>query len=193
MTGQNIAYKRVSSVDQNLDRQLDGVEGIDRVFEEKISGYKKDRPELEKCLNYVREGDTLHVHSLDRLARNLSHLLKIVSFLREKNVTLRLHKEGWTFGAKMKPMDRFMLQIFGSVAEYERELIRERQAEGIAVAKANGKFLGRKPIDKELRQQIKRDALGVPNKKLVAKAHGVSVATVYNILREPVNVEEVNS
>lgn len=184
MTGQNIAYRRVSSVDQNLDRQLDGVKGIDRVFEEKISGSKKDRPELQRCLNYVREGDTLHVHSLDRLARNLAHLLEIVAFLRNKNVTLKLHKEGWTFGAKMKPMDKFMLQIFGSVAEYERELIRERQAEGIAIAKANGKLWGRKPIQPDLREQIREDAAKTSNKKIIAKAHGVSVATVYNILKE---------
>ena len=127
---QNVGYRRVSSRDQNFDRQLTWVE-LDRVFDEKASARTADRPQLKACLGYVRAGDTLHVHSIDRLARNLTDLTAIVDNLTALGVTVRFHKEAMTFdGREENPMNRLMLQMLGAVAEFERNLINERRREG---------------------------------------------------------------
>lgn len=151
-----VGYKRVSSVDQNPERQLSGLE-LDKVFEDKVSGSTIKRPQLKACLNYLREGDTLFVHSIDRLARNLSDLLQIIQDLMGKGVSLKFIKEGLSFEAESEgnPFQKLQLQILGSVAEFERSLIRERQREGIAKAKEKGKHLGRpKKITDDIRKQI---------------------------------------
>ncbi|MEZ4529298.1 MAG: recombinase family protein, partial [Desulfobacterales bacterium] len=142
--GQNVGYVRVSTILQNEARQLEGVD-LDVVFADKISGRTKNRPELERCLKHLRAGDTLHVHSIDRLARNLRDLESIVSSLAEKGVAVKFHKEGLTFtGEKTNPMNTLMLQVMGACAQFELSMIKERQREGIAIAQKQGKQIGRK-------------------------------------------------
>ena len=140
MKGQNIGYIRVSTVDQNAERQLDGVE-LDKTFTDRCSGKDTRRPQLTACLEFLREGDTLHVHSIDRLARNLQDLQSIVQELNTRKITVTFHKERLTFsGTEDDPFQRLQLQVLGAVAQFERSMIRERQREGIALAKAAGKY-----------------------------------------------------
>ncbi|WP_029461233.1 recombinase family protein [Solidesulfovibrio alcoholivorans] len=183
MIGQHIGYTRTSTTDQNLDRQLDGIE-LDRVFEEQASGKDKNRPVLKECLKYVRQGDTLHVHSIDRLCRNLADLLDIVTEMGNKGVCLRFHKENLSFGCgESDSISRLMLSILGAVAGFERDMIRERQREGIAIAKRQGKHLGRKPsLNDEQIEQIKTRVANGENKKTLANEYGVSRATIYNVI-----------
>src|ERR1700739_4006299 len=136
--GQRIGYQRVSTVDQNTDRQLDGV-GLDKVFTDKASGKDTDRPELSRALDYVRDGDTLVVHSMDRLARNLEDLRRVVRELTGSGVKVEFVKESLTFSGDDSPMNTLLLSMLGAVAEFERSMILERQREGIAIAKAGGK------------------------------------------------------
>ena len=141
--GQRIGYQRVSTVDQNTDRQLDGVE-LDKVFTDKASGKDANRPELHVRIEYVRDGDTLVVHSMDRLARNLEDLRRIVRELTGQGVRVEFVKENLTFAGDDSPMNTLLLSMLGAVAEFERSMILERQREGIALAKAAGKYKGRK-------------------------------------------------
>lgn len=138
----HVAYIRVSTVDQNTDRQLADV-GIefDKVFEDKASGKDTQRPQLQAMLEYVREGDTLHVHSIDRLSRSLEDLISSVKSLNAKGVAVKFHKENLEFTAeKSSPMNDLILNIFGAVAQFERALSKERQMEGIAKAKDKGVY-----------------------------------------------------
>lgn len=144
MSGQNVGYVRVSTIVQSTARQLDGIP-LDRTFEDKASGKDTKRPQLQACLKHLREGDTLHVHSLDRLARNLSDLLEIVTKLVSRGVVIRFHKESLTFTGDENPMSELILNVMGAFAMFERGLIKERQMEGIALAKARGAYKGRKP------------------------------------------------
>lgn len=137
----NIGYIRVSTVEQNTARQLDGVE-LDQVFEDKVSGGTVERPQLAALRRSLRAGDTLHVHSIDRLARSLSDLLGLVDEFRAKGVALHFHKESLVFTGKPDPMQDLMLNMMGAVAQFERAIIRERQAEGIAKAKERGAYKG---------------------------------------------------
>lgn len=142
-----LAYIRVSTVEQNTERQLSGC-GItfDKVYEDKASGGSTNRPELAKLMDYAREGDTIHVHSIDRLARSLDDLRKLVTSWNKKGITVRFHKEGLHFTADdTTPIAELMLNMLGAVAQFERSIIRERQAEGIAKAVSKGKYKGRKP------------------------------------------------
>jgi DNA invertase Pin-like site-specific DNA recombinase len=138
----NISYKRVSSVGQKTDRQLDGLV-FDKEFSDKVSAGTTKRPGLEACLDFIREGDTLHVHSIDRLCRNLSDLQKIVTDLNENGIAIHFHKENLVFTGKNNAMNKLTMQLLGAVAEFEKALINERQLEGIAKAKVAGKHLGR--------------------------------------------------
>lgn len=142
--GHRVGYQRVSTADQNTDRQLDGVE-LDKVFTDKASGKNLDRPELARALDYVRAGDTLVVHSMDRLARNLEDLRRTVRELTRQGVRVEFIKENLTFAGDGSPMNTLLLSMLGAVAEFERSMILERQREGIALAKAAGKYKGRKP------------------------------------------------
>jgi len=180
--GQHVGYIRVSTAGQKTDRQLEGVE-LDRVFEEKRSAKDTKRPVLKECLAYLREGDTLHVHSLDRLARSLLDLQKVVADLTDRGVTLVSHKEGLTFTGEDDPMSRLMLQLMGAVAEFERSLINERAAEGRAIRKAKGLPFGPPPkLNEEQREEVRRMAAeGVP-KTEIAKQFGISRTLVYQIL-----------
>ena len=184
--GQIVGYVRVSSVDQKTVRQLDGMK-LDRCFEDKLSGKNTDRPELIQALGYVREGDTLIVHSMDRLARNLRDLLGMVEQLTKKKVIVRFIKENLTFTGENDDIhSKLLLGVLGSFAEFERAIIRERQREGIAIAKRNGKFGGRKysltvPEVDELKQMA-RDRYG---KVEIAKKFGICRRTVYKYLASP--------
>lgn len=140
---QTIGYLRVSSLTQNTDRQLDGLK-LDRTFEDKVSGKDKNRPQLIAMMLHVREGDTIVIHSMDRLARNLDDLRSIVKELNGRGVKVQFIKEGLTFTGDDSPMSNMMLSIMGAVAEFERAIIKERQKEGVQIAKAAGAYKGRK-------------------------------------------------
>jgi DNA invertase Pin-like site-specific DNA recombinase len=143
MVGQRIGYVRVSSVEQNTDRQLEGLE-LARTFTDKASGKDTQRPELEQLLKFVREGDTVVVHSMDRLARNLDDLRRLVADLTKRGVKIQFVKESLTFTGEDSPMSNLLLSVMGAFAEFERALIRERQREGVALAKQRGAYKGRK-------------------------------------------------
>ncbi len=181
--GENVGYLRVSTTDQSTARQLDGVE-LDLVFEDKASGSNTDRPQLQACLKYVRKGDTLHVHSIDRLARNLQDLLDLVTKITEKGVCVRFHKESLAFGCgDDNAMNVLMLSLLGAVAAFERSLIRERQAEGIAKARQAGKHLGRaRKLSPDQEQEIRRLVAAGEEKKELAARYGVSRQMIYEIL-----------
>ncbi|RMJ05417.1 DNA-invertase hin [Marinobacter litoralis] len=181
MKGHHVAYIRVSSVDQNTDRQLVDV-GIefDETFTDRVSGKNRNRPALQECLRHVRKGDWLHVHSIDRLARNMVDLLDIVEEVTRRGVTLQFHKEKLTFTGEETPFQRLQLQMMGAFAEFERAMINERQREGIEAAKRKGKQIGAKPKlspgqVEEIRALI---AEGVSKKRLAEK-YGVSRQTIY--------------
>lgn len=178
--GQRIGYQRVSTIDQNTARQLDGVE-LDKVFTDKASGKDANRPELARAIDYAREGDTLVVHSMDRLARNLEDLRRIVRELTGQGVRIEFIKESLTFTGEDSAMSTLLLSMLGAVAEFERSMILERQREGIALAKAAGKYKGRKAALTEAQagELRARLAAGEPVTTL-AKEFGVSRQTVYN-------------
>lgn len=178
----NIGYIRVSTVDQKTDRQLDGVD-LDKRYEDKISGASTKRPQLQACLDYLRDGDTLHVHSMDRLARSMRDIEDLVKELTGRGVTVRFHKEGWTFSGKMDATQTLLFQMLGAVSQFERSIIRERQAEGIAKAKAAGKYKGRKPtLSPQQVQEIKDKVAAGAEKKALAQEYGVSRQTLYRVL-----------
>ena len=177
--GQQVGYIRVSSIDQNTIRQLDGL-SLDKTFTEKLSGKDTQRPVLQECLAYIRYGDTLHVHSIDRLARNAKDLLNLVEEMIEKGVNLKFHKNNLTFSPDSKDhMAKLQLTMLAAFAEFERELIKERQREGIAIAKAAGKYAKRRKITDELIAVAKaRTEKGEPLSR-VAKDLKVSRETLY--------------
>jgi DNA invertase Pin-like site-specific DNA recombinase len=184
MDGQRIGYVRVSTFDQNPERQLDGVQ-VARVFTDKASGKDTQRPELERLLAFVREGDTVVVHSMDRLARNLDDLRRVVHGLTERGVRMEFVKESLTFTGEDSPMSNLMLSVMGAFAEFERALIRERQREGIALAKQRGAYRGRKKsLNDEQVAMLKQRVGAGEQKALVARDFGISRETLYQYLRE---------
>lgn len=185
--GQRVGYLRVSSVDQSTARQLDGL-ALDQVFEDKVSGATAERPQLKAALKHCRAGDTLVVHSMDRLARNLGDLKALVDDLTARGVSVEFIKEHQTFRPGHEdPMATLMLHLLGAVAQFERDLIKERQREGIAIAKAKGVYKGRAPkLTPEQVAVIKaRDvANGGKNRAGLAREAGISRETLYQYLRE---------
>ena len=179
MSGQQVGYVRVSSTDQNTIRQLDGL-NLSKTFTEKLSGKDTQRPILQECLAYIRQGDTLHVHSIDRLARNAKDLLNLVEQILAKGVTVSFTKNNLTFSPDNKDhMAKLQLTMLAAFAEFERELIRERQREGIAIAKAEGKYKGRRKITDEVLSLARaRTTNGEPLSR-VAKDLNVSRETLY--------------
>lgn len=164
MRGQRVGYV-LSSFDQNPERQLEGVP-VDRAFTDKASGKDVKRPELDRALAFVREGDILVIHSMDRLARNLDDLRRLVQGLTKRGVAVQFVKEGLTFTGEDSPVATLMLSVMGAFAEFERALIRERQREGIALAKQRGAYRGRKKALSaaqiaELRRQLARRGMTV--------------------------------
>lgn len=181
MTGQQVGYIRVSSEGQNTARQLDGVV-IDKEFTETMTGSVKNRPQLEACLSYLRKGDTLHVHSIDRLARNLRDLQEIIDGLVVKEVTVKFHHENLTFTGDDSPMATLTLQMMGAFAEFERTMTRTRQREGIDAAKKNGKHLGRPKLEKSLvaiATGLKEDGLSVIE---ISNKMNLSRPSIYKLL-----------
>jgi len=143
MTGQRVGYKRVSTIDQNPARQLEGVQ-VDRPFTDKLSGKNTDQPQLQEMLAYIREGDTVVVHSLDRLARNLVDLHDIVKTITDKKASVTFVTENLTFTGDDSPLSVLLLQVLGAFAQFHRMIIREAQREGIAIAKREGVYKGKK-------------------------------------------------
>jgi len=181
--GQRVAYIRVSTEGQNTARQLEGM-SVDRTFEEKVSGKSTDRPELEAMLGYVRQGDEVVVHSMDRLARNLDDLRRLVQQLTKAGVKVTFVKEGMTFTGEDSPMSMLMLSMMGAFAEFERSLILERQREGIEIAKKAGLYKGRKPsLNAAQVEDLKRKLDMGGTKVEVAKQFGISRETLYAYLR----------
>lgn len=180
MTGQSIGYIRVSSDDQNEGRQLEGLQ-LDQRFLDKASGSTTERPQLLACLAYCRKGDTLHVHSMDRLARNLDDLRRLVAELTAKGVIVSFQKEGLSFTGDDNPMSKLLLSMMGAFAEFERSIIRERQREGIALAKTKGVYTGghKKLSPTEAAALKEQHALGIP-KSVLARRFGISRPAVYN-------------
>lgn len=180
--GYRVGYVRVSSADQNTARQLDGIE-LDKVFTDKASGKDTKRPQLIEAIEFLREGDTLVIHSMDRLARNLKNLLEIVEALTTRGVQVQFIKENLTFSGDDSPFNKLMLAMLGGVAEFERAMIRERQREGIAIAKANGVYRGRKPkLTDDLVLEAKSRIAGGEKKAAIARTLGVSRQTLYSYL-----------
>jgi DNA invertase Pin-like site-specific DNA recombinase len=183
MTGHKIGYIRVSSEDQNTGRQLDGLK-LDRMFEDKISGKSTDRPALQEMLRFVREGDHLYVHSMDRLARNLIDLRQMVKDLTDRGIIVEFVKENLKFTGSDEPISVLLLSVMGAVAEFERAIIRERQAEGIRIAKSKGVYKGRAVslTADQLEEAKKMVVAGVPKAK-VARELKCSRETLYKYLR----------
>jgi DNA invertase Pin-like site-specific DNA recombinase len=183
MSGKTIGYIRVSTPEQNPDRQLEGI-ALDKKFIDKASGKDLKRPQLEAMLNYIRDGDTVIVHSMDRLARNLSDLRRIVSQCTENQITIRFLKEGLSFTGEDSPMANLLLSVMGGIAEFEQALIRERQAEGIALAKLKGLYRGRKrSLNSEQVKYLKEHSATHKKKSIIAKELGVSRETIYRYLK----------
>jgi len=187
--GQRVGYARVSTVDQTTARQLDG-QALDRLFTDKASGSSTDRPQLQAALAYVRAGDTLVVHSMDRLARNLADLLAMVKELTERGVTVEFIKERQTYrpSDQADPMADLLLQVMGAFAQFERALIRERQREGIALAKTvPGKYRGRAQAlsPEKVQELLARDAAQAgKGRTALAKEYGISRETLYQYLKK---------
>ncbi|GKX52224.1 recombinase family protein [Budvicia aquatica] len=183
MKGQRIGYIRVSSHDQNVERQLENI-SLDRTFTDKASGKDTSRPALDELLSYVREGDVVIVHSMDRLARNLDDLRKLVQNLTGRGIRIDFVKEGMNFTGDDSPMANLMLSVMGAFAEFERSLIKERQREGIALAKKKGVYKGRKHVltENQVSILIARVAAG-DQKAALAREFGISRDTVYKYLK----------
>lgn len=179
MAGQKVGYVRVSSFDQNTARQLDGIT-LDKIFKEKRSGKNTQRPILQECLAYVRDGDTLYVHAIDRLARNAKDLLNLVEELIAKGVTIIFCKNNLTFSSHSKDhMAKLQLTMLAAFSEFERDLIKERQLEGIAIAKANGKYSGRRKITEDIIDQAKIRIVAGEPLSVVSKSLCVSRQSLY--------------
>jgi DNA invertase Pin-like site-specific DNA recombinase len=178
--GQVVGYVRVSTVDQNTERQLDGIT-LDKVFTDHASGKDTDRPQFQAMLSHVRDGDELVVHSMDRLSRSTVDMLNTVESLTKRGVTVRFVKESLTFGDTANPCNELMLTIMAAIAQFERTMIRERQREGIAIARRAGKYKGRKHALSQANavDVLARLARG-ESATALADEYGVSRATVYN-------------
>lgn len=188
MSGKIIGYIRVSSVDQNFTRQLEGIK-LDKIFTDHVSGKSIQRPELKAMLDFIREGDTLVVHSMDRLARNLDDLRALVRELTVRQVTVKFIKEHLTFTGEDSPMANLLLSVMGAFVEFERSLIRERQLEGIAIAKKKGVYKGRKKaLTSEKVALLKQCVLEGKSKSEVARSFGISRETLYQYLKQDFNI-----
>ena len=183
MTGQRIGYVRVSTLDQNPERQLEHVP-VDRIFTDKAAGKDVARPQLDALLRFAREGDTVVVHSMDRLARNLDDLRRLVRSLTDRGVRIEFVKEQLTFTGEDSPMATLLLSVMGAFAEFERALIRERQREGIALAKQCGAYRGRKKaLSAAAVAELRRRVAAGEKKAQVARELGISRETLYQYLR----------
>lgn len=180
-TGQRVGYQRVSTLVQTQERQLDGIQ-LDRVFTEHASGKDTARPQLRAMLDYVREGDQVLVHSVDRLGRNVRDLIALVEEMTGKGVAVEFVKQGLVFSSDTtNPMNQLMFTMLAAFAEFERALMLERQAEGIAIAKTKGVYKGRKPsLTADQAEAVATRLDSGESASALAREYGVSRATVYN-------------
>lgn len=181
----NFAYIRVSTIQQNTERQYHAMKGIaiDKWYEEKKSGKNEDRERLKEMLEYAREGDHVYVASLDRLGRNLIGILKMVEDLRERGVVLHCLKEGYVLGAEKNALQEAFFQMMGVLAQLERNIMLERQAEAYAAARAAGKQIGRgKSKRRQDSEEFVIEALKNGHQPAkIARAHKISRTSVYRI------------
>ena len=181
----NIGYVRVSTVEQNEARQLESLKGydIDRWYTEKVSGKDLNRPELQKMLDFAREGDTIYIHDFSRISRSVKDLLSLIDTLEAKKVHLVSVKENLDTST---PAGRLMLTMIGAINEFERANLLERQREGIAIAKAKGKYKGRKAIeiDKSFIDGYQRYLARKINKLQLAKELGISRPTLDKLIEQ---------
>lgn len=178
-----VGYARVSTAGQSLDVQLEQLDqaGVEKVFREKASGVKRDRPQLAALLDFVREGDQVVCCKLDRIARSTRHLLEIVEALEQKGVGFRVLNINLDTAT---PTGKLMLTMLGAVATFEREMMLERQAEGIEKAKQAGKFRGRKPTAQQKATQVRTLAEQGSKRQAIADELGIGIASVYRILAQ---------
>ena len=189
MSSQTIAYIRVSTREQSTGRQSDGMASLnlDKVFTEKASGHNKERPQLRACIDYAREGDVVYIYSIDRLARSLSDLKSIIDELVNKGVTVKSIKEGQTYSRdSTNPFNQMLLNVLGSFAEFERSIMLERQAEGIAHAKLHGtktgKPFGTTPLDMSRRPEAIEHSKSGMNISQIARAMKLSRPSISKLL-----------
>jgi DNA invertase Pin-like site-specific DNA recombinase len=183
--GKRVAYVRVSSVDQNEARQVEAMvdQHIDKTFMDKASGKDVKRPQLQAALDYLRDGDVLVVHSMDRLSRSMRDLQNLVADLNSRNIAVDFVKEHLVFTGEDSPISKLMLALLGGVAEFERAIIRERQREGISVAKQNGAYRGRKKaLTAEQAAQIRQRAAAGERKAPLAREFSISRETLYQYI-----------
>ncbi len=181
-----VGYARVSTEEQNLDAQLNLLHeaGVDKIFQEKASGVKEDRPQLAALMDYVREGDTVVVCKLDRIARSTKHLLNIAETLEKKGIEFRVLNINLDTST---PTGKLMLTMLGAIATFEREMMLERQLEGIRGAKLNGKYKGRKPTARQKSEEVKSFLDKGMTKQAVADKLEIGIASVYRIARDARN------
>lgn len=187
MPGQNIGYMRVSTGSQNVDRQLAGID-LHKTFIDKATGSNDDRPQLDAMLSHVREGDTLHLHSIDRLARNLQDLLSLIETITGKGVTVVFHKENLTFNGIDDAMGQMMLSLMGAIAQFERSLINERASEGRKIAMDKGVRFGR-PSKLTAKQiaEIRREYAGGKSQRALSIDHDCSRGVIARALKDSVS------
>ena len=183
MSGKKIGYIRISSFEQNPNRQLEGIV-LDKKFIDQASGRNTVRPQLDNLLDYAREGDTIIVHSMDRLARNLDDLRRLVTQLTNQQINVAFVKEGLTFTGEDSPLSTLLLSVMGAFSEFERLLIKERQMEGIALAKKRGAYKGRKTVlSQDQIEEIKIRVTQGDKKSHIARDFGISRETLYQYLK----------
>ena len=185
-----VAYIRVSTVEQNEARQLEAMKShnIEKYFTEKVSAKNTNRPQLQAMLDYVREGDTVYIHDFSRLARSTKDLLEIIELLHSKGVHLVSNKESINTST---PQGKLMLTMLGAIYEFERANLLERQREGIAIAKAKGKYKGgqvKQIDDKIFNQYYQQYQTRQINKVQFAKSLNVSRPTLDKLLKERTTV-----
>lgn len=176
-----VGYARVSTTGQSLDTQLEALSGCEKIFREKISGAKDDRPELQAMLEFVREGDTVQVTKLDRLARNTRHLLEVSEYLQKKGVALNILNIGINTAT---PTGKLMLTMIGAIATFEREMMLERQAEGIALAKIKGRYKGRKPTARDKSKEVIDMLAQGLSKPEISRQLGIGITSIYRIVQQ---------
>ncbi|ORJ61608.1 recombinase family protein [Geothermobacter hydrogeniphilus] len=181
--GEVIGYARVSTTGQKLDVQLQALKeaGATKIFQEKVTGVKRNRKQLQSMLDYIREGDTVVVTKLDRIARSTRHLLEITDTLKETGVTFKVLNNNLDTST---PNGKLMLTMLGAIAEFEREMMLERQAEGIAKAKEEGRYKGRKPTARAKAKEVYDLADKGLTRQAIADELGIGVASVYRILKD---------
>ena len=179
MAGKNVGCIRVSTADQNTDRQLEGLE-LDKVFTDRCSGGSIDRPALTEMLEWVREEDVVHVHSMDRLARTPQDLRELVDTINRKSASVKFIKEGLDFSGESSPMSELLLNLLGADAQFELSLMRERQREGIESAKKRGTYKGRsRALTMASAEDLKSRRQTGESVSSLARKFGVSRQTVY--------------